>query len=126
MDEALYKQFVELSASGRKVQASERVRRFIASFESFQEKQAWARAFLQRGEFGHKIRHEIYREIIFPVLEHGFHRGDFECAWWLARTSRNLAADRALQPTAPCTSASAWARWRFSSVPSPRDLKTRS
>ncbi len=96
MDEALYKQFVQLWATGNKVQARERVRRFIDSFESFEQKQAWAREFLKRGESGHKIRHEIYSELIFPVLEHGFHEGDFECTLWLARTSENLYLNREL------------------------------
>jgi hypothetical protein len=96
MDEALYQKFLELKVTGHKLQAAERVRRFIDSFASFEEKQKWTREFLARGDFGHKIRHEIYAEVIFPVLERGFQDGDFNSLLWLARTAQNIYSAREL------------------------------
>ena len=122
MDESLYRQFVELSAAGRKVQARECVRLFSDSFESFEEKQRWTREFLKRGEFGHKIRHEIYSKVIFPVLEHGLHEGNFECMVWLARTSQNLYDDRRLHERIGFLSESMLLRRALATCPQDEEL----
>ena len=123
MDEALYREFVELSATGRKTEARERLNRFLNSFESFEEKQRWTREFLKRGEFGHRIRHEIYSEVIFPVLEHGLHEGDSECIVWLARTSQNLHDARELHQRIGFLSESMLLRRAFAMRPQDGELK---
>ncbi len=66
---------------------------FIASFETEQEKAQWTREFLENEDRGHKIRHELYHEIIFPVLARGYETSDAWATLQLARTMANLADD---------------------------------
>lgn len=90
MKPELYQQFVACKNRGDKNAARVAVEAFIASFDSFEEKQAWTREFLQRGEYGHVVRHELYESVILPVLLHGYERADAWATFWLARTAGNL------------------------------------
>ena len=90
MKPELYEQFVACKSRGDKNAARLAVQAFVASFDSFEEKQAWTREFLERGERGHAVRHELYEGVILPVLLNGYERSDAWATFWLARTAGNL------------------------------------
>jgi len=90
MDAELYQQYLALKDAGKKEQAKMVLDRFIASFQSAEEKEQWVRAFLESGDFGDRIRHEIYEQLVFPVLLKGYHAKDPWSLLWLAKTNLNL------------------------------------
>ena len=96
MKPELYEQFISLKEMGRRAEAKVVLDEFIASFQSFGEKAVWVRAFLERQEFEDKIRHEIYEQLVFPVLLEGYSRKDVWSVFNLAKTSQNLYAAKSL------------------------------
>ena len=90
MDESLYTQFVAKQASGRKEEAKVAIRRFVESFNSLKEKEDWTRKFLSTQRPGTALRHELYQEVIFPVLIAGYETRDPWSLYWLAETYQNL------------------------------------
>lgn len=89
-DQARYDNFVEMRAAGRKKDAAVAVRAFIASFVDNDDRARWTRWFLDTHPYGERIRHELYTEVIFPVLKAGYEVGDAWSLYWLAGTSQNL------------------------------------
>ena len=89
MNEQLYRDFLEHRHLDKK-RARLALTEFIASFEGAAEQETWAREFLERGDYGHKIRHEIYRELIFPLLLRGFQNDDAWSLYQLSRTIQNV------------------------------------
>ena len=69
---------------------------FIRSFNSFEEREQFTRAFLGSHAYGEGIRHELYAEIIFPVLLAGSNRNDAWSLYWLAETIQHLKGARKL------------------------------
>ena len=96
MDLQHYHEFQRLLAEGQKPAARAALARFIGSFAPGDDRQQWVREFLAGGDYGHRIRHELYEHVIFPVLLDGYHRGDAWSTLWLARTAQNLYACPAL------------------------------
>src|SRR5690348_5477105 len=94
MDAELYQQYIALKNVGKKAQAKAVLERFLASFGSGEEKEQWVRAFLESGDFGYRIRHEIYEQLVFPVLLKGYHAKDPWSLLWLAKTDQNLYSAR--------------------------------
>lgn len=90
MNLAAYDAFFEAHRTGRKSAAKAAVRVFTASFASFEEKQAWVSGFLRTHDPETRIRHEIYEELVLPVLLKGYHASDAWSTQWLAVTARNL------------------------------------
>lgn len=97
MNKALYEKFFVLKESGRRTEAKPVLEEFIASFQTFEEKQDWTWDFLERGEYGHKIRHELYVEVLFPVLLEGYRRNDARSLFFLAKTALKLQGQSALR-----------------------------
>ncbi len=96
MDVTLYNAYLQAKEDGLKKLASEHIRMFIDSFSNVSERASWSRSFLEQGEYGHKIRHELYREVIFPVLLEGFKAGDAWSFFYLGKTAQNLYSDKCL------------------------------
>lgn len=96
MDLELFEQFKLCLERGRRNEAREAVTAFVASFQSLDEKRQWVRGYLESGDFGHKIRYEIYEGLVFPVLLAGFRSNDVWSVLWLARTVQNLYSMPAL------------------------------
>ncbi len=96
MDLQHYQEFQRLLAEGRRPEASSALQRFIASFTPDDDRRAWVRSFLESGDFGHRIRHELYEHLIFPVLLDGYRRSEVWSTFWLAKTAQNLYASAAL------------------------------
>jgi hypothetical protein len=69
---------------------------FCQSFATPEEKAQWTRPFLEAGEYGHRIRHELYEHVVFPALLAGYENNDFWSTVWLARTTQNVYAAKAL------------------------------
>ena len=90
MEADLYEEFLALKERGDRKGAATSVRRFCDSFESWSEKESWTRAFLESGEYGHRIRHEVYVEVVLPVLLEGYRRREHWSTYWLARTCQSL------------------------------------
>lgn len=90
MNETDYHEFERLHAQGRKEEARTALNRFIASFAPEDDRRAWVRTYLERGDWRHTIRHELYERVIFPELVEGYRRGDLWSTLWLAKTAQNL------------------------------------
>lgn len=90
MNAHLYERFVSLKSLGRKAEAKAALDSFIASFETPEEKQVWVFSFLEDEGYGHKVRHEIYENLVYPVLLDGYLKDEANSVAWLARTVENL------------------------------------
>ncbi len=82
--------------AGRKAEAKIAINDFIASFSASDDRRQWVRKFLEGRYYDYKIRHELYEQIIFPVLLEGFNQDDSWSKLWLAKTMLNLADCRDL------------------------------
>jgi hypothetical protein len=96
MDATLYTEYQAQRANGQPVAAAAALRQFIDSFTSFDSKANWMRWYLATERWDGRIRHEIYAELIFPVLLHGYLQGDLWCLRWLIRTIANLYTGKQL------------------------------
>jgi len=96
MDPRRYQEFKRLQAEGRREDARASLQRFIDSFEPGDNREPWVREFLESGDCGRRIRHELYEQLVFPVLLDGYRRRDPWSILWLARTAQNLYASRSL------------------------------
>jgi hypothetical protein len=90
MNQEAYQQYVAYKDCGRKAEAKAALGAFLASVEPADDTRGWVEAFLEGGDFGHRIRHEIYERLVFPVLLQGYARGDAWSLRWLAKTANNL------------------------------------
>ena len=91
-----YAEFVKADRSGRKTAAASAIQAFIGSFESIDEKRAWVVEFLKTFSPGEKIRHELYAEVVFPVLIQSYRNSEAWGIEWLAATIQNLYRARNL------------------------------
>ena len=96
MDLDLYNKFLAAAAIGCKRDAAQAVAAFVASFAGDAERESWTREFLATHTYSARVRHEIYAEVIFPVLIDGASHGDAWSLYWLAGTAQNHYSDRRL------------------------------
>jgi hypothetical protein len=96
MNPEYFHEFRRLQEAGRKQEAKTALDRFLASFEPADDKKQWVHKFLESGSYGHRIRHEIYEHLVFPVLREGYHRREAWSTFWLGKTAQNLYACPAL------------------------------
>ena len=89
-DRTLFDRFLAMRAVGRKKDAAIAVKAFVASFVDDDDRARWTRAFLETHRYGEHVRHEVYAEVIFPVLVAGYERNDAWSLYWLAGTTQNL------------------------------------
>jgi len=90
MNSALYEGYLARLAEGRRKDAGLMLDAFLRSFNSSEEREQWTRTFLKTHTYGTRVRHEIYAELIFPVLLAGSKRNDVWSLYWLAGTCQNL------------------------------------
>jgi len=90
LNATLYSEYRNLTALGDRSRAAKFVAQFIASFEDEAERAVWVREFLEGGDYGHKIRHELYRDLIFPELYSGYQASDPWSLYFLAHTIQNV------------------------------------
>jgi hypothetical protein len=96
MNSALYEGYLASLAEGRRKDAGSMLDAFLRSFNTFEEREQWTHTFLRTHTYGERVRHEIYAEIIFPVLLTGSDRNDAWSLYWLAGTIQNLYRARGL------------------------------
>jgi hypothetical protein len=87
-----YQEYREFEEKGLKKQASKSVRAFICSFQSNKEIEEWVWKHLPKLETNRhsRIRHEIFHELVFPILREGYDNGDFTSTLWLGKLSQNF------------------------------------
>jgi hypothetical protein len=90
MNSALYEGYLARLAEGRRKDAGVMLDAFLRSFNSSEEREQWTRTFLKTHTYGERVRHEVYAELIFPVLLAGSIRNDVWSLYWLAGTCQNL------------------------------------
>ena len=90
MDLTHYERFKSHLEHGDRAGAALHIERFVASFGQIEEKSVWVRWYLDHEEIGHRIRHEIYEHLVFPVLLQGYRQADPWAIRWLIRTVQNL------------------------------------
>ncbi len=81
----------ELNA-GLKKQAKKSIALFIKSFKDEDEVRSWVWEYLpQLGGNTHGcIRHEIFVNLVYPVLKKGFDSNDYESTLWLGKLVQNI------------------------------------
>jgi hypothetical protein len=90
MDQSLYETYAALQKAGRKKEAKVALDAFIWTFADFSERSEWTWKYLATQKFGARIRHELFREVILPVLLEGYRRNDLWSLYWLASTLPDL------------------------------------
>lgn len=92
MDIEHYKEFREFEEKGLKKQASKALRDFISSFENGQEKEEWVWEYLPKLQSNRhsRIRHEIFNELVYPVLKSGYKNNEFSSTIWLGKLAQNI------------------------------------
>jgi hypothetical protein len=96
MNSALYEGYLALLSEGRRKDAALMLGEFLRSFNSYDERELWSHTFLKNHAYGARVRHEVYAEVIFPVLLAGSKRKEAWSLYWLAGTSQNLYRARGL------------------------------
>jgi hypothetical protein len=87
-----YQEFRDYEEKGLKKQASESLRSFISSFKSENEIEEWVWEYLPKIETNRhsRIRHELFHELIYPVLKRGYENGEFRSSLWLGKLVQNI------------------------------------
>lgn len=92
MNSQYYQAFREHEEKGLKKEASIAVRAFISSFENDEAVRAWVWSYLPTLEKNGRlrIRHEIFHELIYPILKSGYENNDFSSTLWLGKLAQNI------------------------------------
>lgn len=87
-----YQNFQKSLDAGIKKQASKHISLFIDSFENKEEIEKWVWENLPLLEKNRHscIRHELFLNLIYPVLKKGFEENDHKCTFWLGKLSQNV------------------------------------
>ncbi len=87
-----FHKFEDYIEKGLKKEASKSVRAFISSLDDQREAEAWVWEYLPKlSKNRHsRVRHELFHEVIFPVLKTGYEDGEFKSTLWLGKLSQNL------------------------------------
>ena len=93
-----YENFSRELEAGLKKQASKSLRQFIDSFNDEADVQQWVWSFLPGLEKNRHscIRHELFIELVYPVLKRGFLAGDVASTLWLGKLSQNIYQSQGL------------------------------
>lgn len=88
-----YTKFLNLQEKGLKKLATKELRAFIDSFSDQDEKSEWVWSWLPKLKKNRhsRIRHELFSELIFPVLKNGYFENDFRSTLWLVKLNQNIS-----------------------------------
>jgi hypothetical protein len=91
-DEKLYEEYLRWQSLGVKAKATAALRAFLDSFHDLAAKAAWTDANLEglKSNRHARIRHELFEEVIFPVLLIRFQAAEPEAMYLLAQFRHNL------------------------------------
>ncbi|MFZ2828573.1 hypothetical protein [Hydrogenophaga sp.] len=90
MNQALFEQYEVAKEQGNKRLAASLLARFIETFATDEEREEWTRCYFSNRPVVHAIRHELFEQVIFPVLLAGYQRPDPWCIEMLERCVQNL------------------------------------
>ncbi len=87
-----YNEFLEYQDKGLKKQAGKSVRMFISTFQNEDEIKEWVLQYLPSltTNRSSRIRHEIFHELVYPVLKAGYVDNDFVSTLWLGKLIQNV------------------------------------
>ncbi|MCZ8185594.1 MAG: hypothetical protein O9308_04375 [Beijerinckiaceae bacterium] len=101
MDEAAFQLFCDLDRAGRRAESKVAVRTFLNSFRDVSERKAWARTYLGTlsyfdafGQFGTRVRQELFDGALWPFLVEGIRSEDPDCLYWAAGLQQNRISRR--------------------------------
>jgi len=96
--EGLLEEFLHFESLGLRNEAKRAVLVLVDTVASIEEKEAWTNANLKRLPLNrsNRIRHEIYKHIVFPSLKAALHRGEAEAYYLFGKYAGNLYSDRSL------------------------------
>ena len=97
MDEEACERFFSLDKAGRRKESKLAFRQFADSFQSTENRDKWAQEFLEKqeffnrfGDFGVRVRQELFDEVLWPFLRKGVEQREPPCLYWLAGLQQNL------------------------------------
>ncbi|OOF24065.1 hypothetical protein BZJ19_11880 [Salinivibrio proteolyticus] len=87
-----YQEYREFEEKGLKKPASKALRNFISSFENEIEKEEWVWEYLPTLQTNRhsRIRHEIFHELVYPILKAGYENNHFASTLWLGKLVQNI------------------------------------
>jgi len=87
-----YQEFKVCEEKGLKKEALKSLQAFIASFQNEKEKEDWVWEYLPKLDTNRhsRIRHEIFYELVYPVLKSGYDDNDFLSTLWLGKLAQNI------------------------------------
>ena len=87
-----YQNFKVFEDKGLKKEAAESIRSFISSFENEEEIDGWVWENISNLSINRsaRIRHEIFHQLVFPILKTGYLNKDFNCTLWLGKLIQNI------------------------------------
>jgi len=98
MDIENFETYKAYNEKGLKKPATASLHKFIASFLGDSERQDWVWSYLATLEKNNhcRIRHEIFTELVYPVLKQGYLNQDFDATFWLGQLTQNIYQNKAL------------------------------
>jgi len=85
MNIEFFNKYLASIKSKDRIMAKKYIDKFIKSFTSYEEKEAFTKDYLSelgKKEYRH-IRHELFVKIIFPVLLNGYNNRNIQCMIWI-------------------------------------------
>lgn len=90
MKQTLFEQYETAKEQGNKRLAASLISEFIETFTTDEEREEWTRWYMNNRAVEHTVRHELFEQVIFPVLLAGHQRSDPWCIEMLERCAQNL------------------------------------
>lgn len=90
MNQALFEQYEVARELGNKRLAASLIAGFIETFATDDEREEWTRWYFSNHPLAHAIRHELFEQVIFPVLLAGYRQSDPWYIEMLERCDQNL------------------------------------
>ena len=90
MKKKLFEQYETAKEQGNKRLAASLIANFIETFTTDAEREEWTRWYVSNRAIGNSVRHELFEQVIFPVLLAGHKRSDPWCIEVLERCAQNL------------------------------------
>ena len=77
---------------GLKKRAAASIKQFVDSFENDDEIKSWVWSYLPKLEKNRHscIRHEVFIDLVYPVLKKGYERSDYNSTLWLGKLVQNV------------------------------------
>lgn len=93
-----YHDYTEFREQGLKKQASKAVRSFIDSFATSDQitKWVWENLPTLEKNLHARLRHELFAELVYPVLKAGYLSNDLQSTLWLGKLIQNLIQSESL------------------------------